>query len=153
MSEPSREITFRVYGALSTKGSYVLMRRGNKQFPVDSNANANKKFDRRIRDAWGEVWEGEPLDELLECELTFWIQRPKKPKFPDGPGTAPDVDKLQRTVFDGMQPKRATKTRKALPGMIRDDARIVRVVAEKRYADQETEEGVTVTVRPWTEEN
>lgn len=149
MSELSQEITFRVYGALSTKGSYVLMRRGDKQFPVDSNANANKKFDRLIRQAWADVYEGEPLDELLECELTFWIRRPKKPKFPDGPGTAPDVDKLQRTVFDGMQPKRATKKSKAKPGMIRDDARIVRVVAEKRYADSESDEGVTVTVRPF----
>lgn len=70
----------------------------------------------------------EPLDQALELEVTFWIERPRtitveqRPK----PSVTPDLDKLVRTM-DSL----------TVAGLIRDDARIVSVQANKEYADDE----------------
>jgi Holliday junction resolvase RusA-like endonuclease len=55
--------------------------------------------------------------------VTFIMPRPKKPKalFPD---RKPDIEKLQRSTFDALKSA----------GVYEDDARIIKVVAEKVYA-------------------
>lgn len=75
---------------------------------------------------------GQGLDGAFEAEFLFHLQRPAKSKHGDIPLGPPDVDKLARGVDD------------ALTGMLwRDDAQVVRLVAEKRWSDKP---GVFVTV-------
>ena len=72
----------------------------------------------------------------VSVALTFRRRKPKSyPKLkPTWPITAPDVDKLARAVLD------------ALSGIaIRDDAQVVRLLAEKMWG----EPGVDVLVESW----
>jgi Holliday junction resolvase RusA-like endonuclease len=90
------------------------------------------------------------LDEPVEVTITFFHPRLAshygtgrnagvlKATAPQWKSTAPDIDKLARAVLDALTASRA----------IRDDARVVRLVAEDRYADAAT--GARITVRPIT---
>lgn len=84
--------------------------------------------------AWTGTWFGawEPYDGPLFVEVTFWIPKPKKPKF-ELPATPADLDKYQRALGDAM----------TTSGLIRDDARITTWHARKRFADPGAE-GVTI---------
>lgn len=67
----------------------------------------------------------EPMDGALAVEIEFWLPRPKgHPKTirtePIGP---PDLDKLCRSTFDALTQS----------GTIHDDARIVRLTADKQF--------------------
>jgi len=74
------------------------------------------------------------LNEPVELALTFYLPRPKKPMFAM-PGCKPDVDKLVRGCAD------------ALTGVIyRDDSRVCKLTAAKRYADHLHFVGVEVCV-------
>ncbi len=66
-----------------------------------------------------------PFDEPLELRARFALPRPAStPKKVTRPAKKPDLDKLARAILD------------ALSGIIyTDDARIVRIVAEKCFAD------------------
>lgn len=75
-----------------------------------------------------------PWDGPVEVTLQFHLSRPKSAKKRGWPHVRPDVDKLCRTVLD------------ALVGaaVLKDDAQVVSLVAEKVYADVP---GVSVEVR------
>lgn len=77
-----------------------------------------------------------PLDEPVKVTVTFWILRPKTPKFKDYPATPFDLDKLQRAVGDALQQS----------GLLKDDARIVTWNAKKRFTDDAP--GASITVEP-----
>lgn len=65
----------------------------------------------------------EPIDGALEVELWFYLPKPSSVSR-DYPSVMPDLDKLVRAVGDGL-----TKG-----GAIVDDARIVNLLAYKRYS-------------------
>jgi Holliday junction resolvase RusA-like endonuclease len=77
-----------------------------------------------------------PFDGPLAVEATFYLPRPKRPKF-DEPATPPDVDKLCRALGDAL----------TLAGVIVDDARIVHWDATKKYAVETIGCIVTITER------
>lgn len=83
---------------------------------------------------------GEPLllDGHLEAEFVFRM-RPAPKSDPDrpSPNVAPDLDKLVRSTFDGLTRGKLWK----------DDARCVKVTAEKIHAVSEEGTGVTIRVR------
>ena len=76
--------------------------------------------------AWTGTWFGawEPYDGPLFVDVTFWMPRPKRPKY-SLPAVKPDADKLCRALGDAM----------TTSGLIRDDARITTWHARKRYGD------------------
>lgn len=86
-----------------------------------------------------------PLDEPLRVSLSFRLARPKKhyraggqlrADAPAFASSTPDVDKLARCLLD------------ALIGIVvRDDARIAVLVAEKRYSD-DGRLGAEIVVEP-----
>lgn len=76
------------------------------------------------RGAW------EPMDGPLSISATFWILRPKRPKFPL-PATPADLDKYQRALGDAL----------TTSGVITDDSRLTTWHAEKRYSETP---GVTI---------
>lgn len=87
-------------------------------------------------DVLGDDWT--PLDGGLEAVFFFHMMPPPKSDphraFPIG---APDLDKLIRSTCDGMTRGRIWK----------DDARLVRVLAEKLHSATPEETGVDIYVR------
>jgi crossover junction endodeoxyribonuclease RusA len=65
----------------------------------------------------------EPIDGALEVELWFYLPRPSSVSR-EYPSVMPDLDKLVRSVGDGL----------TQGGAIADDARIVDLHAYKRYS-------------------
>lgn len=86
-----------------------------------------------------------PLDEPLIVDVTFWLPRPKKPRW-EVPATALDLDKLIRAIGDALSPRRGAK-------VVSNDSRIVRWGnPTKHYADKDNPPGVEVTIRPWQDD-
>lgn len=76
----------------------------------------------------------------VEARVTFFIERPKNPKF-DYPGTPPDLDKLVRGLFDSL----------TQAGVWEDDALCVKLFAEEVWtgtsADTYPVSGARVFIR------
>lgn len=72
------------------------------------------------------MWRASQADELpeppYEVTLSFYVERPKRPKYPWP--TRGDADKLARAVIDGL----------VRGGVLTDDRHVVRIVADKQYA-------------------
>ncbi|SDR77117.1 RusA family crossover junction endodeoxyribonuclease [Corynebacterium timonense] len=80
-------------------------------------------------------YKGEPIDAPVFVSVTFYLDRPKRPKF-DRPATPGDLDKYMRALGDG------------LTGVVlKDDARIVHWDARKEYAPDSHMTGAHVTVK------
>jgi Holliday junction resolvase RusA-like endonuclease len=87
------------------------------------------------------------LDDPCEVAITFHHPRPAahygtgrnagtlKPSAPTWKGTAPDIDKLTRAVLDALTASR----------VIRDDARVARLVVDDLWADAATGARITIT--------
>lgn len=146
-----RELTIYIVGTPVPQGSKVA----NHHAPGVRDANAKKLkpwraevagavADRIAETGWS------TLDEACEVEISFFHQRPGghygtgrnagvlKASAPRWKSTAPDADKLARSILDSLTTARA----------FRDDGRVARLVVEDRWADQAT--GARITVRPLT---
>ena len=108
-----------------------------------------KEWESRLRAEAGAELErrGRPMlrDRPCEVQLVLCLVRPRGDFSPATgkllgsarltPWVKPDVDKLQRTIFDALT-----------SCVIDDDSRIVRVVVEKRYVESAAKAGVAVRV-------
>lgn len=83
----------------------------------------------------GVKYRGEPIDQPVTVDATFYLPRPKRPTFPV-PATKPDGDKLARALGDGLEQA----------GVLANDSRITEWHTRKRYADQEHPIGAHVVV-------
>lgn len=82
-----------------------------------------------------------PLDGPLALTVTFYLPKPaslSKRVTSLGPFRKPDIDKLIRSTLDAI----------TTAGAIADDARIVRIVAEKRFTPVAGHAGAEITVAP-----
>lgn len=128
-------LTFRVPGVPLSKGSWRTMPHAvtGRQISLPDNPKLNV-WQNRIALVAQTEWSGAPIDEAVYIELLFDFVRPKSvsAKKRQYPSVTPDLDKLERGVFD------------ALEGIVyTQDSRIVSSAANKRYADTP---GVTITV-------
>lgn len=128
------DVRFRVDGIPIPQGSKNAYVRGRRAVLVDVNAAKLKPWRREIAKA---ADLGVTFDCPVEVVLEFQLPMPKRPKF-GFPAVKPDLDKLTRAVLDGLTDG----------GLLEDDSRVVRIVAEKHYSESP---GVLVTVR--TKEN
>jgi Holliday junction resolvase RusA-like endonuclease len=138
-------LTFTVYGVAQPKGNMrAFIKRGMK-FPIvtDSNRNA-KSWAQLVAEGASRELAGRTIARLQEGALRvsaeFSLPRPKKYQrrgVAVAHLTAPDLDKLLRSVLDAMSEV-----------VYLDDAQIVEVVAAKRYADVDEPPHVTITVEP-----
>lgn len=114
-----------VIGTPIPQGSKTAYVRGGRAVLVE----ANKKLPlwrKTVQDAAREAFVGELLSSPVSVEITFFMPRPKNPKWADLPASKPDLDKLIRAVFD------------ALTGIVWvDDALAVSVEAHKFWAVDE----------------
>lgn len=80
---------------------------------------------------------GPPMTGPVLVEVVFSLKRPQKPSNPNWPDTRGrhDLDKFLRAVLD------------ALTGVLyEDDAQVVKVITEKRWAPKPGAEGATIAV-------
>lgn len=90
-----------------------------RDFEVEIAETARKYIINRYN---GSPW---PLKVPLIAEVTFWLSKPKKPKF-EHPAVRPDTDNYCKSLFD------------ALNGiLIQDDGLIVELHASKKYTTEE----------------
>lgn len=130
----NRELTLTIPGHPAAQGSKRHVGGGrliemDKKLPAWRLAVAYVAGD-QLPDDWA------PMDGPLTVEATFYLPRPKRPKF-DEPAVPPDVDKLTRGLLDSL----------TLAGVIVDDARVVHVNARKTYAAETIGCIVTITER------
>lgn len=129
-----RDLTLTIPGHPAAQGSKRHVGGGrliemDKKLPAWRLAVAYVAGD-QLPDDW------KPLDGPLSVEVTFYLPRPKSPKF-DEPATPPDADKLCRALGDAL----------TQAGVIVDDARIVHWNARKTYATETVGCIVTITER------
>lgn len=87
----------------------------------------------------------DPLTGPLSVTLHFVLQRPKSARKADlWPAKRPDLDKMVRAVLDALSVDAA---------VIRDDAQVVAINADKQYASPGDPPGVHVIVEDWTVES
>lgn len=113
-----------------------------RAFVVAGRAHITSTSGHRLQD-WRQAIASEARQSVQELVLgpvevgaVFYVPRPTSRRKRDlWPDRKPDIDKLARACLD------------ALTGVtFKDDAQVVRLVAEKRYAVEGQQSGVMVTV-------
>jgi Holliday junction resolvase RusA-like endonuclease len=135
-------IEFVAYGQPQTKGSargFAMKIKGtNKYRAVITNDNKRTKgWEQAVRDAAVAAAAGKfYADGALTVNILFGLVRPKsvKPSKRPMPCVKPDIDKLARSVLDGMT-----------GAIFSDDAQVCRLTCEKKYVDGATFAQVTVS--------
>lgn len=126
-------VSFFVPGIPVPQGSKTIRRHGDKAWLTDVNDKSLKAWRNSVNKIAAEAMataEKKPLDSAVEVHATFYLPKPASVKR-DYPHVKPDLDKLQRALFDSLQP------------CFVDDSRVTDVVASKRYAEVT---GVTVRI-------
>lgn len=136
-------IRFTVDGVPAPQGSKVAgVKKNGKAFLYDQGAAKLKSWRELVSDAGAKAMDGRsPLDGPLFCDITFWLPKPAKSKFPDFPAVKPDGDKLVRSVFDALK----------LAEVIADDARIIEHHARKRWELAPGMPGAAILVMSWAD--
>lgn len=136
-----KPVRFTVLGVPQTKGSTRAFMRKGMRFPVVTSTNPHgKAWEKAValgaihaRGAGAPVYLG-----AVVLEVMFYLPRPQRlAKKATPPHTKrPDLDKYIRCIGD------------ALTGILwNDDGQIVRIVAEKAYAEAGAEPRAVITVR------
>lgn len=76
-----------------------------------------------------------PIDAPVHVTARFFLPKPKQPRF-HTPAVAPDLDKLQRAVGDGLE----------AGGLIKNDSRIVSWETTKHYAGGHEQSGAHIHI-------
>lgn len=133
-----RRIGFEVCGTPAPKGSFrlggrVRTRSGKYRPIVRKDSDRTDAWEQAVAWAARRAMEGAPpIAGPVVLEVTFWFVRPKRPANPYPPI---DLDKLARSTAD------------ALSGIAYlDDRQVVRLLAEKRYAE---DPGARIEVWRW----
>lgn len=111
-------VRFMVEGKPVPQGSKS---RGRNGVMYEANKNLRPWRGALAREARA-AHDGEPIDAPVVVTATFYMPKPKRPKFPV-PATPPDTDKLQRALGDAL----------TMSEVVKDDARIVEWRAKKAY--------------------
>jgi crossover junction endodeoxyribonuclease RusA len=131
-------ITFFVPGIPTPQGSMKAFNNPKGGRPIVTSDNLGLKGWRdAIRNAAERHTEGVPIiEEPVSVVVTFVLNRPVSlPKYIIWPGKKPDIDKLERALYD------------AITGVVfRDDALVVDVHVRKVYAQPGQQPGVRVAV-------
>lgn len=139
-------LTINIMGTPISQGSKGARIQGRRAVLFDTNADKLKPWRKTITTAAEDAirnhyspnnhrgWE--PLDTPAELVVTFYQPRPRshygtgrnaqtlRLDAPTWCSSKPDVDKLLRALLDGLTDA----------GAVTDDSRVVRIIAEHRYA-------------------
>lgn len=95
-----------------------------------------RRWSQTIQLVAKQAYKGAPIDAPVHVEATFYLPRPKRPRF-TVPAVKPDCDKLQRALGDGLENS----------GVLANDSRIVAWSTRKAYADAAHPEGAHVKIK------
>lgn len=120
------ELEFAVPGQPTPQGSKNAYNRGGRIVLVES-AKGLKKWRKLVSDLAAESatnWKIPDSDTSIHVSVTFFMERPRSAKRPH-PTVKPDLDKLIRTILDGV-----TQSNKVW----KDDSQVTVIVASKIYS-------------------
>lgn len=129
-------IAFRVEGEPAPKGSKRHVGGGRM-------IESSKKLPAWMRAVKQEATKNRPsapVDAPVSVFMDFYLPRPKRPRY-DVPAVKPDVDKLARSVLDGLE----------AAGVITNDSRVTKLRATKHYANTTTPPGADIAIT-WKEQ-
>lgn len=147
---PNEITSFFVEGEPRPQGSKTPVRRGNKIILIEGTGKApqlHKAWRAAVASAARRAAAEDGVQEIdyaVRVELQFVIPRPKsKHKRIKAVTVKPDIDKLSRSVLDGM-----TSSQKEPGLLLKDDSVVVEIEASKYYPekDSDTPTGVHVKV-------
>lgn len=145
---PTEIARFFIEGEARPQGSKTPVRRGTKIILIEgvgANPARHKAWRANISDTARQVMHDEGIEELdcaVRVELRFKMLRPKsRHKSVRAVTVKPDIDKLVRSVLDGL-----TSSDKVGTLMLKDDSRVVELYAEKYYYPKGSEEPIGVEV-------
>lgn len=127
-------ISFYIRGEPAPQGSKTAFVRGRRAVLVETSKKL-PTWRKQIEDTAQNEYKGEPIDQPVKVTVDFFMPKPQKPRF-EWPATAPDLDKLQRAIGDGLEKG----------GVLRNDSRIVHWEARKFYANTPEEMGAHITI-------
>ena len=125
-------IAFRVHGEPAPQGSKRHVGKGRM---IESSKKL-PAWRKAVTDAARQAAPKQPLDCPVSVQATFWVPKPQKPRFNTPATQQGDADKLARSLLDGMEKG----------GIFTNDARVVHLEVEKRYAI-DCEPGAEVIVK------
>ena len=130
----------RVFGPPKPQGSMSVSRGGRIYQDRDVIAWRNLITQITVTEARRIGWRL-PLDEPVRVGLTFWLPRPKKPRW-EVPAVKPDLDKLCRSVLDALSPHKGI-------GVLKDDSRVIALdpAPVKEYETADQPPGVLIVIR------
>ena len=116
-------VSFFVAGTPVPQGSKVAFVVGKRAVVTDANKDKLRPWRAEVTRVAAEAWAGqEPLEGAVSIEIRFVFELPKTVKR-DTPHVKPDIDKLERALFDGITDA----------GIWGDDAQVVRNSSAKVY--------------------
>ena len=113
-------ISFFVPGEPAPQGSKRHIGNGRM---IESSKKVKPWRDRVTAEAKTHVMD-EPMDGHLRLIVNFYMPAPAKTRFGSRPAGTPDLDKLVRAIGDALTQSK----------LIKDDARIVSLIAHKHWA-------------------
>ena len=126
MPKLTEKVNFTVYGIARPKGSMRAFVAGNRAV-VTNNNPSTKHWQNLVATMAQQNRPSKIFEDAVSVKLEFQFIRPKSIKESQRPFpiVAPDIDKLQRCILDG------------LTGIIyKDDCQVTNVVASKSYGDE-----------------
>jgi Holliday junction resolvase RusA-like endonuclease len=131
------EVRFFVPGVPAPQGSKIPITRGGKTVLIEA-AKGFKVWRDAVVLAANTARNNHFVlfDEPIRVEFAFALPKPPTTKYVDYPAGKPDLDKLCRNTADGL----------TVSALIKDDARIVDLVASKRWAVEGEPTGCWVVV-------
>lgn len=131
--QPPDVLEFRVYGTPASKGSIQPFAHGGFR-PDDREL---EYWQDNVREAAQRALAGRPaMVGALLFEATFYVHRPMTHHDHEYSAETPDLDKLERAVYDGITKSRAW----------RDDKQASKNITEKRYVTASESKGVKVRI-------
>ena len=138
-------ISFNVDGEPRPQGSKTPIQRGGRIFLIEGKGDAPKRhkaWRKAVEDAAREFAEEtghQPIDAPVTVQIEFRMPKPEsKSASTYWAAWKPDIDKLERSILDSIAGKDKP--------LVREDSRVVRLVAEKRYVKPGEAPGCWITV-------
>jgi Holliday junction resolvase RusA-like endonuclease len=138
-------LSFNVNGEPRPQGSKTPVVRGGRAFLIEGTGDSPRKhkaWRKAVQDAAQELADEighTPIDAPVEVKIEFRLHKPNsKTAAKYWADRKPDIDKLVRSILDSIAGKDKP--------LVREDSRVVRLVAEKRYIEPEEQMGCWITV-------
>jgi Holliday junction resolvase RusA-like endonuclease len=113
---------------------------GVRRTASGNNIPLRKAVSDAVKQAMIDSGDDSKFEGAVRVEAVFYLRKPRTVTRPM-PTTAPDVDKLCRSLLDGI----TAKDKQGIQGVWGDDSQVVELIAVKKWAVNEPGAVVTIT--------